>query len=205
MISFTSDFIPRLVYLYMYSENGTMHGFVNHTLSYFNVSDFQEGTAPNDNMELGYPVQICRYIMLFLFLKLFIRISFIHLTLTPCLYEILCDHISFYLTQGFITQNFLSAWCSLSTANNIFFSGLMLLCSQWEIRCCRDCSSVANSSPFCAEQGKSLAILPFSMSRIYGDFSTRCIIAFCFFSATYLVSVQAYYYIKLLTMSSSDI
>ncbi|XP_048342339.1 anoctamin-1 isoform X2 [Sphaerodactylus townsendi] len=61
VISFTSDFIPRLVYLYTYSENGTMHGFVNHTLSYFNVSDFQEGTAPNDPLELGYPVQMCRY------------------------------------------------------------------------------------------------------------------------------------------------
>ncbi|KAL7992260.1 hypothetical protein Chor_016516, partial [Crotalus horridus] len=61
VISFTSDFIPRLVYLYMYSESGTMHGFVNHTLSYFNVSDFQEETAPKDDMELGYPVQICRY------------------------------------------------------------------------------------------------------------------------------------------------
>uniref|UniRef100_A0A8C5RF69 Anoctamin n=1 Tax=Laticauda laticaudata TaxID=8630 RepID=A0A8C5RF69_LATLA len=61
VISFTSDFIPRLVYLYMYSESGTMHGFVNHTLSYFNVSNFQGGTAPKDDMELGYPVQICRY------------------------------------------------------------------------------------------------------------------------------------------------
>nr|XP_036867307.1 anoctamin-1 isoform X6 [Manis javanica] len=61
VISFTSDFIPRLVYLYMYSENGTMHGFVNHTLSSFNVSDFQNGTAPNDPMDLGYEVQICRY------------------------------------------------------------------------------------------------------------------------------------------------
>uniref|UniRef100_A0A8D0H5Z0 Anoctamin n=1 Tax=Sphenodon punctatus TaxID=8508 RepID=A0A8D0H5Z0_SPHPU len=61
VISFTSDFIPRLVYLYMYSENGTMHGFVNHTLSFFNASDFQEGTAPDDPMDLGYKVQICRY------------------------------------------------------------------------------------------------------------------------------------------------
>ncbi|XP_044775164.1 anoctamin-1 isoform X8 [Neomonachus schauinslandi] len=61
VISFTSDFIPRLVYLYMYSESGTMHGFVNHTLSSFNVSDFQNGTAPNDPLDLGYEVQICRY------------------------------------------------------------------------------------------------------------------------------------------------
>ncbi|KAG8522529.1 Anoctamin-1, partial [Galemys pyrenaicus] len=61
VISFTSDFIPRLVYLYMYSKNGTMHGFINHTLSSFNVSDFQDGTAPNDPLYLGYEVQICRY------------------------------------------------------------------------------------------------------------------------------------------------
>nr|XP_021525392.1 anoctamin-1 isoform X4 [Aotus nancymaae] len=61
VISFTSDFIPRLVYLYMYSKDGTMHGFVNHTLSSFNVSDFQNGTAPNDPLDLGYEVRICRY------------------------------------------------------------------------------------------------------------------------------------------------
>ncbi|KAM5247646.1 anoctamin-1 isoform 2-T2 [Ctenodactylus gundi] len=61
VISFTSDFIPRLVYLYMYSPDGTMRGFVNHTLSSFNTSDFQSGTAPSDPLELGYEVQICRY------------------------------------------------------------------------------------------------------------------------------------------------
>ncbi|XP_069918333.1 anoctamin-1 isoform X6 [Oryctolagus cuniculus] len=61
VISFTSDFIPRLVYLYMYSQDGTMHGFVNHTLSSFDVSDFQDGTAPSDPLGLGYEVQICRY------------------------------------------------------------------------------------------------------------------------------------------------
>ncbi|XP_044052696.1 anoctamin-1a isoform X2 [Siniperca chuatsi] len=61
VISFTSDFIPRLVYQYMFSPDGTMHGFVNHTLSYFNVSDFQPGTEPLQPMHLGYTVEICRY------------------------------------------------------------------------------------------------------------------------------------------------
>ncbi|CAJ0959088.1 unnamed protein product [Ranitomeya imitator] len=49
VISVTSDFIPRLVYQYMYSENGTMHGFINHTLSYFNVSHLKPGTQPGNS------------------------------------------------------------------------------------------------------------------------------------------------------------
>ncbi|XP_061140189.1 anoctamin-1-like isoform X1 [Syngnathus typhle] len=61
VISFTSDFIPRMVYQYMYSPDGTMHGFVNHTLSYFNVSNFQDGKEPMDPIQLGYAVEICRY------------------------------------------------------------------------------------------------------------------------------------------------
>lgn len=61
VISFTSDFIPRLVYQYMYSPDGSMHGFVNHTLSYFNVSHFQNGTAPVEPFHLGFRVDICRY------------------------------------------------------------------------------------------------------------------------------------------------
>nr|XP_046249867.1 anoctamin-1-like isoform X4 [Scatophagus argus] len=61
VISFTSDFIPRMVYQYMYSSDGSMHGFVNHTLSYFNVSHFQEGKETMDPLHLGYPVEICRY------------------------------------------------------------------------------------------------------------------------------------------------
>ncbi|KAM9860798.1 anoctamin-1a isoform 1-T1 [Aulostomus maculatus] len=61
VISFTSDFIPRLVYQYVYSPDGSMHGFVDHSLSYFNVSDFQPGTAPVNPMHLGHDVLICRY------------------------------------------------------------------------------------------------------------------------------------------------
>ncbi|KAF7694003.1 hypothetical protein HF521_007756 [Silurus meridionalis] len=56
VISFTSDFIPRLVYQYLYSPSGTMDGFIDHTLSYFNVSDFQPGTAP-----AASTYTVCRY------------------------------------------------------------------------------------------------------------------------------------------------
>ncbi|XP_022597395.1 anoctamin-1-like [Seriola dumerili] len=61
VISFTSDFIPRMVYQYMYSPDGSMHGFVNHTLSYFNVSHFQDGKETMDPLHLGYTIEICRY------------------------------------------------------------------------------------------------------------------------------------------------
>ncbi|XP_058480027.1 anoctamin-2b [Solea solea] len=57
VISFTSDFIPRLVYQYMYSQTGTMHGFIDHTLSYFNVSSFKSGTSPQNSGD----ITVCRY------------------------------------------------------------------------------------------------------------------------------------------------
>uniref|UniRef100_A0A6J0T5P3 Anoctamin n=1 Tax=Pogona vitticeps TaxID=103695 RepID=A0A6J0T5P3_9SAUR len=60
VISVTSDFIPRLVYQYAYSHNGTLHGFINHTLSYFNVSDFKAGTQP-ENSPFEQEVSFCRF------------------------------------------------------------------------------------------------------------------------------------------------
>ncbi|XP_054911528.1 anoctamin-2b isoform X3 [Poeciliopsis prolifica] len=59
VISFTSDFIPRLVYQYMYSQTGTMHGFIDHTLSFFNVSNFKPGTAPHSSALED--ITVCRY------------------------------------------------------------------------------------------------------------------------------------------------
>ncbi|XP_053112016.1 anoctamin-2 [Hemicordylus capensis] len=59
VISVTSDFIPRLVYQYAYSNNGTMHGFINHTLSYFNVSHFKAGTQPESSPLQD--VSFCRF------------------------------------------------------------------------------------------------------------------------------------------------
>ncbi|XP_048462861.1 anoctamin-1-like [Rhincodon typus] len=61
VISFTSGFIPRLVFMYLYSPDGTLHGFTNNTLSYFNVSHFEPGSEPPDPMAMGYKVEICRY------------------------------------------------------------------------------------------------------------------------------------------------
>uniref|UniRef100_A0A674E017 Anoctamin n=1 Tax=Salmo trutta TaxID=8032 RepID=A0A674E017_SALTR len=59
VISFTSDFIPRLVYQYMYSQTGTMHGFIDHTLSHFNVSNFRPDNAPTSS---SLPeITVCRY------------------------------------------------------------------------------------------------------------------------------------------------
>ncbi|KAM5254805.1 anoctamin-2 isoform 1-T1 [Hipposideros larvatus] len=60
VIAVTSDFIPRLVYQYAYSHNGTLHGFVNHTLSFFNVSQLKEGTQP-ENSQFDQEVQLCRF------------------------------------------------------------------------------------------------------------------------------------------------
>ncbi|XP_074533987.1 anoctamin-2 isoform X1 [Halichoeres trimaculatus] len=55
VISFTSEFVPRMVYQYMYSVNGTMNGYTEHSLSYFNVSNFPPGTAPPTD------ISMCRY------------------------------------------------------------------------------------------------------------------------------------------------
>ncbi|XP_036614967.1 anoctamin-2 [Trichosurus vulpecula] len=60
VIAVTSDFIPRLVYQYSYSQNGTLHGFIDHTLSYFNVSQLKEGTQP-ENSHFGQEVLFCRF------------------------------------------------------------------------------------------------------------------------------------------------
>ncbi|CAH1250459.1 ANO1 [Branchiostoma lanceolatum] len=61
VIAITSNFIPRTVYQYMYSPDGSLHGFIDWSLSTFNVSDFEPGSEPRDNRSLGEVVQFCRY------------------------------------------------------------------------------------------------------------------------------------------------
>ena len=40
IIAFTSEFIPKLVYTYVYSKDGTLTGYTNFTLSHFDPADF---------------------------------------------------------------------------------------------------------------------------------------------------------------------
>ncbi|XP_047098037.1 anoctamin-1-like isoform X1 [Schistocerca piceifrons] len=58
IIAFTSDFIPRMVYRLTVSPDHTLKGYLNHSLSYFNTSDFEPGSEP----QVGNgDVTICRY------------------------------------------------------------------------------------------------------------------------------------------------
>uniref|UniRef100_A0A8C8IK01 Anoctamin n=1 Tax=Oncorhynchus tshawytscha TaxID=74940 RepID=A0A8C8IK01_ONCTS len=42
IVAFTSDMIPRLVYMYAYSNDLSMKGYINNSLSVFNISGFSE-------------------------------------------------------------------------------------------------------------------------------------------------------------------
>ncbi|XP_060085778.1 anoctamin-1-like isoform X2 [Ylistrum balloti] len=59
IIALTSDFIPRLVYEQAYSPDGSLRGYTNATLSFFNTTDFSPENRPNyAGSEL---VELCRY------------------------------------------------------------------------------------------------------------------------------------------------
>lgn len=66
VLAFTSEFIPRLVYRNSYSLDGTLAGYVNNSLSYFNVSDWDTRNLtgkPDDKyayQELNYTMDFCR-------------------------------------------------------------------------------------------------------------------------------------------------
>ncbi|KAL0280787.1 UNVERIFIED_CONTAM: hypothetical protein PYX00_001978 [Menopon gallinae] len=58
IIAFTSEFIPRLVYVFRVNSQGTLDGYLNHSLSYFDVRQFSEGSAPQST---AYNITYCRY------------------------------------------------------------------------------------------------------------------------------------------------
>ncbi|XP_068084479.1 anoctamin-1 isoform X2 [Anabrus simplex] len=58
IIAFSSNFIPRLVYMMTVSKNHTDVGYLEHSLAYFNTSDFDVRAAP---LNPSYNVSVCRY------------------------------------------------------------------------------------------------------------------------------------------------
>ncbi|VVC99640.1 unnamed protein product [Leptidea sinapis] len=55
VIAYTSDFIPRMVYKYVYSADNTLAGYIDHSLSLFNTSDYREewGADENEHVVFG--------------------------------------------------------------------------------------------------------------------------------------------------------
>ncbi|CAG05526.1 unnamed protein product [Tetraodon nigroviridis] len=52
IVAFTSDMIPRLVYMYAYQPDGEMNmkGYINNSLSVFNISQIPEANSPEDEV-----------------------------------------------------------------------------------------------------------------------------------------------------------
>ncbi|KAM6986370.1 anoctamin-6 [Aplochiton taeniatus] len=68
IIAFTSDMIPRLVYYWSFSvypygdhSNPTMQGYINNTLSVFNIEDFSNRSRPLDPANWFENITTCRY------------------------------------------------------------------------------------------------------------------------------------------------
>ncbi|CAG2057179.1 unnamed protein product [Timema podura] len=59
IIAFSSNFIPRLVYMSTVSANHTDEGFLEHSLAYFNISDFQPEFEPKAEYKIAN-LTMCR-------------------------------------------------------------------------------------------------------------------------------------------------
>ena len=58
VMAMTTDFIPKMVYRLSYSDDGSLDGYVNNSLSFFNTSFFSEESIVNYHKKL--PTR-CRY------------------------------------------------------------------------------------------------------------------------------------------------
>uniref|UniRef100_A0AAV2L2H6 Anoctamin n=1 Tax=Knipowitschia caucasica TaxID=637954 RepID=A0AAV2L2H6_KNICA len=66
IVAFTSDMIPRLVYMYAYQPDGelNMKGYINNSLSVFNISAFPAESRPEDGENPAWfnsTITTCRY------------------------------------------------------------------------------------------------------------------------------------------------
>uniref|UniRef100_M3ZXW5 Anoctamin n=1 Tax=Xiphophorus maculatus TaxID=8083 RepID=M3ZXW5_XIPMA len=64
IVAFTSDMMPRLVYMYAYQPQGQMNmkGYINNSLSVFNVYEFQNSSRPEEaENPMWLNITTCRY------------------------------------------------------------------------------------------------------------------------------------------------
>ncbi|XP_054476398.1 anoctamin-5 isoform X1 [Anoplopoma fimbria] len=66
IVAFTSDMLPRLVYMYAYQPDGEMNmkGYINNSLSVFNISAFRVDNKPDDGESPSWfngSITTCRY------------------------------------------------------------------------------------------------------------------------------------------------
>ncbi|KAI3377595.1 hypothetical protein L3Q82_008761 [Scortum barcoo] len=62
IMAFTSDMIPRMVYLYAYGKGASMRGYVNNSLSIYNISQIPQDNMPEEQDSwLANSTATCRY------------------------------------------------------------------------------------------------------------------------------------------------
>ncbi len=61
VIAMTTDFIPKMVYRFSYSEDGSLNGYVNNSLSFYNISWFSEVEESILKYQKNLPTY-CRYV-----------------------------------------------------------------------------------------------------------------------------------------------
>ena len=61
IIAFTSDLIPKLVYMLTESKNYSMEGYLEYSLSYMNVSELNLDELPHNPENITY----CRFVVSF--------------------------------------------------------------------------------------------------------------------------------------------
>jgi len=64
IIGWTSDFVPKMVYMFTVSPENSLKGYVNNSLSYFNINDFQTQSTPVDVDPEYINVTECRFVIL---------------------------------------------------------------------------------------------------------------------------------------------
>ncbi|XP_075966402.1 anoctamin-5b isoform X1 [Anarhichas minor] len=61
IMAFTSDMIPRMVFLYAYGKDDSMRGYVNNSLSIYNISQIPERNMPEERGDWFDNSTTCRY------------------------------------------------------------------------------------------------------------------------------------------------